>query len=468
MKPDRREFLGTLLGGAGWAMLGGCATLKSCQETIANRPVRRDVTTLASNHPILEAYRSAITQMKALPPSDPRNWTNQARIHFDHCPHGNWLFLPWHRAYLLYFERICRKLSGMADFALPYWNWSLAPSIPAPFWSGALLDTNRLATASSVASPASVGPAMLSSILADTNFLTFASGSIAASDGQRTRSTYGRLEGTPHNYIHGFVGGDMGAFMSPLDPIFWLHHNMIERCWVDWNFDLDHPNTSDRAWLDREFTEFCDENGAPVQVTVAQSLLFPVFSYRYDDVGPGAAGTGAPPPDEKAAQDASARKARAGAKVGLDVLRRFAAPQPVAVAIDKPAALQIAMDPQALRATGGRRLLVLGGVSTDHTEDFSVRVFIDKPDATADTPPDDPHFAGSFAFFGHAGGDHDHGAGDFVLDVGRALQRLNIEGGTIEIDMVLAAFPGRQLKTRELTVATTELQLARDVIQRQP
>ncbi|HMG53051.1 MAG TPA: hypothetical protein VK601_06210 [Kofleriaceae bacterium] len=38
MKPDRREFLGTLLGGAGWAMLGGCAsTMQTCQQQIANR-----------------------------------------------------------------------------------------------------------------------------------------------------------------------------------------------------------------------------------------------------------------------------------------------------------------------------------------------------------------------------------------------------------------------------------------------
>ena len=143
MKPDRREFLGTLLGGAGWAVLAGCAGQQSCQQIIANRPVRRNVATLGAGHPILTAYASAITQMKALPVSDPRNWNNQAKIHNDHCPHGNWLFLPWHRCYLLYFERICRKLSGMKDFALPYWNWTTSPSIPTPFWSGALLDTMK-------------------------------------------------------------------------------------------------------------------------------------------------------------------------------------------------------------------------------------------------------------------------------------------------------------------------------------
>ena len=31
--------------------------------------------------------------------------------------------------------------------------------------------------------------------------------------------------------------------------------------------------------------------------------------------------------------------------------------------------------------------------------DFYVRVFLNKPDVTAETSIDDPHFAGSFAFF---------------------------------------------------------------------
>jgi tyrosinase len=471
MKQDRREFLGTLLGGAGWAMLGGCATtLQSCKEAIANRPVRRSVTTLASNHPILQAYRSAITQMKALPPSDPRNWTRQAQIHNNFCPHGNWLFLPWHRAYLLYFERICRKLSGMADFALPYWNWSQTPSIPAPFWSGALLDGNRNATAASTASSANVGGPVVTSILGETNFETFGSYAIGAAEPQHDTfpPRYGRLEGTPHNYVHGFIGGDMGAFMSPLDPIFWLHHNMIERCWVNWNFDLNRLNTNNAAWLNREFTEFCDENGNPVTVTVATTLLFPVFSYRYDDVGPGAAGSGTPAPDTRAAQEAGSRKAKAGAKIRLDIQKRFAAPQPVAATIDKPTAIRIAVDPAVLR-TGDRTLLAFDGASLDHTEDFSVRVFINKPDASIDTPAEDPHFAGAFAFFHHGGGNHDHaGGGNFVLDIADALKRLRIDGGTIELALVLVPFPGRQPRTRDLTVTTTELRLAKDLIEPQP
>ena len=46
------------------------------------------------------------------------------------CSHQNWYFLPWHRAYLLAFEDICRHLSGDSAFALPYWDWVKHPNLP--------------------------------------------------------------------------------------------------------------------------------------------------------------------------------------------------------------------------------------------------------------------------------------------------------------------------------------------------
>jgi tyrosinase len=60
------------------------------------------------------------------------------------------------------------------------------------------------------------------------------------------------------------------------------------------------------------------------------------------------------------------------------------------------------------------------------TNDFFVRVFINLPSANAGTPTDDPHFAGSFAFFGTHGQDHDHHMGktEFLVYVTDTLQRL--------------------------------------------
>ena len=79
---------------------------------------------------VLDSYKKAIRAMLALPPTDPRNWYRHMLIHALDCPHANWWFLPWHRGYLGWFERICRDLSGDPQFALPYWDWTKEPRVP--------------------------------------------------------------------------------------------------------------------------------------------------------------------------------------------------------------------------------------------------------------------------------------------------------------------------------------------------
>jgi tyrosinase len=76
---------------------------------------------------MLKSYAKAVRAMLALPPEDPRNWYRHAMLHTMDCPHGNWWFLPWHRGYIGWFERICRELSGDPGFALPYWDWTAQP-----------------------------------------------------------------------------------------------------------------------------------------------------------------------------------------------------------------------------------------------------------------------------------------------------------------------------------------------------
>lgn len=80
--------------------------------------------------------------MLKLPPTDSRNWYRQAFVHALDCPHGNWWFLPWHRAYLSWFERTCRELSGDPSFALPYWDWTKTQRIPTAMF-GDVLDPNH-------------------------------------------------------------------------------------------------------------------------------------------------------------------------------------------------------------------------------------------------------------------------------------------------------------------------------------
>ena len=50
------------------------------------------------------------------------------------CEHASPFFTTWHRWYLHYFERICRKMSGNTEFMLPYWNYAsdIGPSLQLP------------------------------------------------------------------------------------------------------------------------------------------------------------------------------------------------------------------------------------------------------------------------------------------------------------------------------------------------
>jgi tyrosinase len=464
-KPDRRAFLkGGSLTSVGM-FVGGGAMFDECGAGIGRRPVRRNIAELTATDDVILAYGEAVRAMRALPAEDPRNWTRQARLHQDHCPHGNWLFLPWHRAYLHYFERICRKLSGYGDFALPYWDWSATPSVPAVFWGeedNPLFYSPRRASPTSVAHPSIVGPARMQTILDEPNFLVFASGRIEAGADQREFSDYGPLEGHPHNYIHGFVGGTMGNFMSPLDPIFWTHHNMIERCWVDWNLGRYHDNTNDPAWTQRSFSEFCDEDGNPVTVTVAETLLYPFLLYRFDRL------IGAPPPAPASEEEAIARVQR-GAPVQIVVRDRLVAPTAAEATLEQPARIPLTVSSEQLervRSGGARGLLSLDGVTLGHTEDFHVHLFLDKPDSGPGTPPEDPAFAGGFAFFAHAvehhpgeGGAHPAATGSYLLDVSPALRRLTPTGGPIELSLVLIPFPERTPQTRSLHLASVELAL---------
>lgn len=42
------------------------------------------------------------------------------------------------------------------------------------------------------------------------------------------------FEAGAHSRPHLFIGGAMNSFASPDDPIFWLHHTMVDKVWAMW------------------------------------------------------------------------------------------------------------------------------------------------------------------------------------------------------------------------------------------
>nr|NUR36718.1 tyrosinase family protein [Sphingomonas sp.] len=405
---DRREAFLLSTAGLTWTLaLGGCDKIF---EKIKKRPVRRDISGLASNDSILQTYRDGIAAMRALGAGDRRNWRTFAAVHQNSCPHGNWFFLPWHRAYLMSLENIIRKLTGNTGFAIPYWDWRCQRAVPPAFWeSGSVLNpatpvTNpnyaftRAIGPSNLADDTMVGPGVLGGILAEPNFEQFASGS--ATDLRGGGGSTGDLEGTPHNYIHGsFIRGMMASYMSPLDPIFWLHHCMLDYCWFEWN-SRGNANTSDSTWWNlTKPGMFSDGDGNPVDFKSGITVLAPLLSYRYENPR----GRCLRPfrPVDEAILKRFLEKAK---QAPVKPIREFPLPpRPVTMDALRTPRATLSLPAEATRAalsesSRQRLLLRLDNVTPPKDSGTYVRVFVGLPEG-AEPSPNSPHYAGSFAFF---------------------------------------------------------------------
>ncbi len=302
---SRRRILGAAAGAAAATLLPVPLPGEGrSPRALAGPAVRRNVYHLALDAADLEAYRAAVTVMKGRPNSDGRSWAAQAAIHgtwnpgnfplTDRCVHSNWWFLPWHRAYLYYFERIVRQASGNPDFALPYWNYSYADQrrLPEAFRpaSSPLRDGTRFPGWNSGAAELDIGDIGYLTALGPTAYITPPGGAPAGFGGSAVAAPAdgglrGPIENRPHADVHVSVGGNMGAFETAgLDPIFWLHHCNLDRLWNRWyQFRGTRFNpTTDSAWLNQTF-QFYDETGAQVTIAVKDLLDTRALGYVYDD-----------------------------------------------------------------------------------------------------------------------------------------------------------------------------------------
>ncbi len=437
------------------AATGGC---ESIVEAIENRPIRRRSTSAAAATD-MATYADAVAQMKALPAGDPRNWLAQANIHQNFCPHGNWYFLPWHRAYLFYFEQICRELTGVKDFALPYWNWQADRAIPAGFWSGSLNHSPRSAGPTSQASLSYIGSSVMEDILDLTNFEQFASYASTALRGG-AGGGYGEVEATPHNNIHGFVGGTMGTFQSPQDPVFWCHHNMIDCMWDTWNNKRGNLNTSDTNWTQFNLTGmFVDGTGNPAQMSCGLTVILPLISYRFDNS-----------PKGQGAQLTAVLTREAlerGGNIRHSVRQTFQVSGRQVLTPLKPVQFKVKTDAAMLKRmgmpknsapngsggdaqsdTGGERVLLrVSDIRPPANDDTYIRVYVNKPDAGPNTGIDTPHYAGSFGFFmGKMMAEiaRDGNVPDFYVDVTDTLAALRESGrfsGDEGVELTLVPVP---------------------------
>jgi tyrosinase len=277
----------------------------------------------------VDALRDAYATMQSFIASDNRSWIYWAEYHgynrFDCWHHAKSgppperqysydLFLPWHRAYLNYFEHVVREQHSEA--IPPWWDWTSAAShaegIPAaysaaevggkpnPLASGPMpattqeparqtrrfpQDPERLPhTDQPTAEPGQEPPVLPAINDLIENVTTFEELSMRLQD--------------VHDFIHGWVGGinpantevggDMGNIgTAAFDPVFWAHHAMIDRVWYLWQ--LKHGVTNIPP-------SYGGKVLAPFGLTVEQVLDIHTLGYDYASSATSGTPSAAPTP----------------------------------------------------------------------------------------------------------------------------------------------------------------------------
>ena len=473
MPTSRRDILlqGCAIGaGVIASSVAGIVALAQAQP-----PLRRSLHGMASNDPILQAWRDGVRLLKAQPASNPVSWANFAAIHgsaagFNICPHGNWYFLPWHRAYLVSYERAVRQLTGHDDFALPYWDWTQDRQMPAafvdPMFDGkpnALFETQRDASPMDSLPDTTVGPAVISQILTEAPFETFGtSRPVGQNDLNQAwlsaefSGTSGTLEGTPHNLVHVFVGGIMGQANSALDPLFMMHHCNIDRLWWLWN-QAGQADSPDPLWVNMPMqNNFFNPDGTPYSPMVAELLAPEPLGYTYatapSPVSVAASGARVASATVAAQFDklkslyaipnlTTAKAAGITAYVGANTLVATTVKHldiPVEVSVDDintvarrtstpsgEAMFNLGMAREAA-VTGPRAYAFIRDIEYAEQGNTEYRVFINCDYLSPATPATDRHYVGSFGFFGrHDGhGGHEARKPSISVDLTSALQRV--------------------------------------------
>jgi len=222
-------------------------------------PIRKDANTLS------RAERSelvnAILQLKATGIYN-RFVLRHANANMSSI-HNSPAFLPWHRRFLWDFEQELQRVSGNPNLGVPYWNWPSGGE-NASMWDDDFLGGDGDASGIVRSGPFRSGQWTI--IDSSENN----AGSLERGFGRNTNlalpteaqlqqmlnvtpydarpwnrssnpSFRNMLEGWQgnggpgfHNLGHVWAGGSMLPMTSPNDPLFFIHHCMVDKMWHEW------------------------------------------------------------------------------------------------------------------------------------------------------------------------------------------------------------------------------------------
>ncbi|OEL26462.1 Polyphenol oxidase, chloroplastic [Dichanthelium oligosanthes] len=458
-------------------------TPDAASSPLRTRPAAHSVTA-----DYVAKFNAGIAAMKALPAGDPRSFAAQASVHCAYCDgsyspdgfpgmelqvHNSWLFFPFHRCYLYFFERILGSLIGDPTFGIPFWNWDAPDGMRMPAMytdqSSQLFDPrrdgrhappklidldyngreSRFTDSQQIDHNLRVMYRQMVS-LSPTPSLFFGSAYRAGDDPNQGP---GAVENIPHGPVHIWSGDpnqpaseDMGNFYSAgNDPLFYAHHANIDRMWSVWK-GLDarrHTDITDPDWLDASFL-FYDETPKLVRIRVRDVLDTDRLRYRYQDV-PLPWRTARPTLTAAATQRADSLVAPAAQAAGGGATKAGRFP----ITLDEATSVTVRRPVGAKRSKAEKaskeEVLVIDGVEVDRDVAAKFDVFVNTEDHSA-VGSGGRELAGSFVNVPHGHG-HAHGNGNgkkgrgirttLRLALNEQLEDLKAEGDeSVEVTLV--------------------------------
>jgi len=411
---------------------------------------------------------------------DRRTWPEPVQKTWAVCPHGDLMFLSWHRLYVFYMERLLRQASGDPSFTLPYWNYSpdneASRRIPARFhqpqnpgnplfvnerssvrfWLG---DRGYFLEQVNAGVPVDQEATRSQRALRATNWFNFSNEVENSPHNQMHISLGGFLEGAPRVPVFACNETQKCGWMASIatagrDPVFWFHHANIDRLWNQWlrQPGRENPEVDQVLRLAWESCgKHCAQNpsylrqmcGLHGHQTLEACRDQPVFTFF--DAGPrGEAIRVSMSPREMVRISFQTTETELGYRYD-DEAQAFAAASLVAKAVDDPESralgnapsrVTIQMD-ESLRGDVQAALATLIDEDPGHQAIFlriqgiestgegaplgSYEIYLNLPDRSDLGDPDlwqtaDPYYVGSISFFGLTGGDGHH-ALNYLADI---------------------------------------------------
>jgi len=258
-------------------------------------------------------------------------------------------------------------------------------------------------------------------------------------------TAFSTLEGFPHNKVHNYIGGygahdapwgNMTNNLSPVDPVFFLHHSNMDRLWDIWTrkqirLRLPYlPVKADewKTYSDEPFLFYVDGNGQYVGPTTAGKYVnTALFDYDYEP-GSGEVVVGAP---------------------RTNLLAATGATRPIAGTVKGDTATVTVPRPTLQRHLGATltRPLTVDITLTRPNGPSAPREFdvlVDAPPGVTHVNADSPYYAGTIAFFGAPMHGMDMAAdATFAVPLRRTLRAFTALGAASSTTLTIRVVPSQ-------------------------